>query len=73
MRSPLTRFTVKNNARCIYSSAFDKVHYGKLFKLLIKRKLPLLIVSLLFNCYAHQQVCVSWESYKYRYFDVAKR
>ena len=53
------------------SSAFDKVHYGKLFKLLIKRKLPLLIVRLLINCYTHQQVCVSWESYKSRYFDVA--
>ena len=53
------------------SSAFDKVHYGKLFKFLIKKKLPLLIVRLLCNCYTHQQVCVSWESYISRYFGVA--
>ena len=53
------------------SSAFDKVHYGKLFKLLLKRKLPLLIVRLWLNCYTHQQVCVSWESYKSSYFGVA--
>ena len=52
------------------SGAFDKVHYGKLFKWLIKRILPLLIVRLLFICYTHQQVCVSWESYKSRYFGV---
>lgn len=53
------------------SSAFDKVHYGKLFKLLIKRKLPMLIVRLLFHCYTHQQVCVSWESCRSRYFGVS--
>ncbi len=52
------------------SKAFDKVHYGKLFNLLIKRKLPFLIVRLLLDSYTRQEVCVSWDSCKSRYFNV---
>ena len=52
------------------SKAFDKVHYGKMFKLLIKRKLPLIIVRMLFDSYTRQQVCVLWDSCRSRNFHV---
>ena len=50
------------------SKAFDKVHYGKLFTLLLKRNLPCLLVRFLLDSYTRHQVCVSWESSKSRYF-----
>ena len=66
-RETVNNYTCRNMA--VYSwlldasSAFDKVHYGKLVKMLIKKKLPMLVVRLSFHCYTHQQeVCVSWES-----------
>ena len=42
------------------SKAFDKVHYGTLFKLLIRRKLPPVIIRLLLDSYTRQTACVSW-------------
>ena len=53
------------------SKAFDKVHYGKLFKLLIDRSMPSLIVRLLLDSYTRQQLCVSWDSSISRYFNVS--
>ena len=53
------------------SKAFDKVHYGKLFKLLIGRKVPILVVRLLLDSYTRQKMCVSWDSCLSRYFDVS--
>jgi hypothetical protein len=52
------------------SKAFDKVHYGKLFKLLIKRQVPFLIIRLLYDGYTRQQVSVSWDNSKSRFFGV---
>ena len=52
------------------SKAFDKVHYGKLFKLLISRCVPFPIIRLLFDSYTRQQVSVSWGSAKSRFFGV---
>ena len=40
--------------------AFDKVHYGMLFKILLDKKLPLCIISLLLDNYFRQQARVLW-------------
>lgn len=42
------------------SKAFDRVEYGKLFQLLIDRRLPSHIIRLLLNMYTGQQVRVFW-------------
>jgi len=52
------------------SKAFDKVHYGKLFKLLMKRGVPLLKIRMLYDSYTRQQVSVSWNNSKSRFFGV---
>jgi hypothetical protein len=42
------------------SKAFDRVHYCKLFRLLVKRGLPPCIVRILVNLYTVNQVRVLW-------------
>jgi hypothetical protein len=42
------------------SKAFDKVHYCKLFSLLLARNIPALIIRLLLNIYTGQCVRVLW-------------
>jgi hypothetical protein len=42
------------------SKAFDKLHYCKLFKLLVKREVPAIYVRLLANIYTQNFVRVSW-------------
>ena len=46
------------------SKAFDRVHFGTLFRLLLKRNLPLGIVKLLLYSYIHQQVLAVWDRHK---------
>ena len=58
-------FYVKNNSniRCIFldaTKAFDRVEYGKLFRLLMARAVPRHIIRLLLNMYIGQQARVSW-------------
>ena len=36
------------------SKAFDRIHYGKLFNILISRKLPAFIIRVLFDSYSRQ-------------------
>jgi hypothetical protein len=50
------------------SKAFDRIHYGKLFKLLIERKLPLCIIRILMNLYTHNFLRVAWGSAITDYF-----
>jgi hypothetical protein len=45
-------------SRCV--KAFDKVHYCKLFSLLLARNIPALIIRLLLNIYTGQCVRVLW-------------
>ena len=52
------------------SKAFDKVHYGKLFQLLVKRDVPYIVIRLLFDSYTRQNVLVSWNSCSTRSFTV---
>ena len=42
------------------TKAFDRLHYCKLFKLLIKRELPAYIVRVLVNLYTQNSVRVTW-------------
>jgi hypothetical protein len=42
------------------SKAFDKVHYCKLFSLLLNRQIPSLIIRVLLNIYTGQRVRVLW-------------
>ena len=45
------------------SKVIDRVHYGKLVKFLRDRKVPAVILRLLFNSYTHQTLCTSWTGY----------
>ena len=42
------------------SKAFDRVHYGKLFKLLSKRKIPVQVRRLLLDMYTRQKMQTVW-------------
>ena len=53
------------------SKAFDKVHYGNLFKLLIVRGMPGLIIRLLLDSYTRQQLYVTWDLCISRYLHVS--
>ena len=50
------------------SKAFDIVHWGRLFKILIERKVPFLFIHLLLDSYLRQLSCVAWGFFKPRYF-----
>ena len=41
------------------SKAFDKVHWGRLFKILIERKVSFLFIRLLLDSYLRQLTCVA--------------
>ena len=53
------------------TKAFDRVHYCKLFSLLIKRGLPPYIVRLLINMYTGHTVRVCWHGQMSNYFIAA--
>ncbi len=40
--------------------ALDKVEYGKLFQLLLDRKLPALIIIMILDGYSRQRIYVQW-------------
>ena len=52
------------------SKAFDRVHYGKLFKLLEKRKLPVQVRRLLLDMYTRQKMQTVWNGSRSDYFSV---
>ena len=45
------------------SKAFDKVHYGQLFHILLNRKVPFCIIRLLMASYIRQRDSVMWNSH----------
>ena len=60
-----------SNIYCCFldaSKAFDKIHFGKLFKPLISKKVPPLVIRLIFNSYIRQEARVSWGSHFSCYF-----
>ena len=50
------------------SKAFDKIHYGKLFKLLLSKHVPIIVLRLLLNSYVRQCARVSWNNFMSNYF-----
>ena len=63
----------KSNVYCCLldaSKAFDRVHYGKLFNVLLSRDIHPCIVRIIVNSYIRQKARVSWGSYTTQYFDL---
>ena len=52
------------------SKAFDRVHFGSLFSLLLKRNLPLGIVILLLDSYTRQQAGTVWDRQKSSFLNI---
>ena len=50
------------------SSAFDRVHYRKLFDVLIKRNMPAVFIRLLLDSYLIQRICAAWGACKSDFF-----
>ena len=50
------------------SKAFDRVNYGKLFKLLMSRKLPAVVLRLILDMYTRQRMCTRWNGAKSFHF-----
>ena len=46
------------------SKAFDRVHYGKLFSLLLNRKMPAFFIRLIIDNYLRQTTCTQWKGVK---------
>ena len=53
------------------SKAFDKVHYGRLFSLLLKRNIPPLVLRLLLDAYTRQNASVCWNGVRSNPFALA--
>ena len=52
------------------SKAFDRVHFGSLFRLLLKCNLPLGRVRLLLDSYTRQQACTVWDRQKSSFLNI---
>ncbi len=50
------------------SKAFDNVHFGKLFKLLVDKKMPAIVTCLLLDNYTRQNICTTWNGTMSRRF-----
>ncbi len=48
--------------------SFDKVHFGKLLKLLAARKMPAIVLHLLLDNYTRQNICTTWNDTKSHIF-----
>jgi len=53
------------------SKAFDRVHYGKMFKILIDKNVPYCIIRLIKDNYLRQNVSVLWDTYRSQTFHVS--
>ena len=49
------------------SKAFDLVHFGKLFRILLSMDIPRCIIRLIFDRHIRQRACVTWNSTKSLY------
>ena len=52
------------------SKVFDRVHYGKLFNIVLYRKVLFVIIRFLLDAYIRQEARVMWNSCKSQYFRV---
>ena len=53
------------------SKAFDTVHWGRLFKILIERNVSTLFIRLLLDSYIRQKSCMGWGVFKSKYFSLS--
>ena len=53
------------------SKAFDKIHYGKLFNVLLRKDVPFCIIRILLDAYTRQQVRVLWNTCTSDYFTIS--
>ena len=53
------------------SKAFDKVHHGKLFHILLNRKVPFCIIRLLMGSFERQMARFMWNSHVSDYFSIS--
>ena len=57
-----------NNGSSVYvclldaSRAFDRIHFGKLFHVLLDKGLPAIVIRVLLDCYTNQNVYCRWNS-----------
>ena len=51
--------------------AFDRVHWERLFKILIERKVSFFFIRLLLDSYLRQLTSVAWGLFKSRYFSLS--
>ena len=51
------------------SKAFDRVHYGTLFEILQKRRMPVIVIRLLLDMYTRQSTCILWNGSRSTVFD----
>ena len=52
------------------TKAFDRIQYCKLFRKLLDRKLPVIVVRFLLNLYTSQQAHVLWNGHFSQWFDI---
>ena len=70
------QLTIMYESSNVYSSlldasqAFDRVHWGILFKILIERKVSFLVIRILLDSFLRQLSCVVWGLFKSRYFSL---
>ena len=50
------------------SKAFDRVHHGTLFRLLLKKDVPRCVLRLVFDSYIRQKACSTWNKQMSEYF-----
>ena len=55
------------------SKAFDRVHYGTLFSVLLTKCVPMCFIRLILDSYIRQKACAIWNNVKSRYFTMANR
>ena len=67
-REDIVYITDKMNHIIDASSAFDRVHYGKLFDVLMKRNMPAVCIRLLLDGYLNQRICAEWGACKSDFF-----
>ncbi len=53
------------------SKIFDRIHYDKLFSILIDIKMPSVIVRSLLDMYTRPKVCTTWQGSHSEYFGVS--
>ena len=53
------------------SKAFDRVHYGTLFNVLLTKCIPMSVIRLILDSYIRQKSCALWNNVKSRYFTMS--